>query len=345
MSLDIIKSVFQNLNTETNWSLQLLNIKTSKRTGTGYSSRQIILTPYEQLAVLINDIAAIYNGNGKKSVDTYRAVREYDGTADALTVYKLTSTHELISEEYATFVQVIADPNNEDDHFEYTSAYLLKGQLEVNSEDIPIKLISMQNPVTTLKHKFFRKRGTFKKLSDKVLSLKPTMDILVVGETVYFLTLAGENLFNMARSYKAVCHQKVEEVERADIISGIENFKSTAETGHNPRRFIAFNESRLTALKKKNVRVAMAKRFSIPLDAEGDKFDATVEGATEKIVKLLCNKGMAKRFSIPLDAAGDKFDATVEGATEKIVKLLCNKGMIDPFEKTAVEVDGARQWQ
>lgn len=137
-----------------------------------------------------------------------------------------------------------------------------------------------------------------------------TMDILVVGETVYFLTLAGENLFNMARSYKAVCQQKIEEVEQANIIGGIDCFKSTAESGHNPRRFIAFNASRLTALKKKNIRVAMAKRFSIPLDD-----------------------------------AGDKFDATVEGAAEKIVKLLCNKGMIDPFEKTAVEVDGARQWK
>lgn len=310
MSLDIIKSVFLNLNAGTNWSLQLLNIKTSKRTGTGYSSRLITLTPNERLATLVNDIAAIYTGHGKKAVTMYRSVREYDGTADALTVYKLSSSHELISEEYATFVQVIADPNSENDPFEYTSAYLLKGQLEMSGENIPIKLISMQNPVTTLKHKFLRKRGEFEELSDKVLSLRPTMDILVVGETVYFLTLAGENLFNMSRSYKAVCHQKVEEVEQSDIISGIENFKSTAETGHNPRRFIAFNESRLTALKKKNVRIAMAKRFSIPLDANGDKFDATVEGASEKIVKLLCNKGM-----------------------------------IDPFEKTAVEVDGARQWQ
>lgn len=310
MSLDRIKNVFENLSTGTNWSLQLLNIKTSKRTGTGYSSRQISLSPSERLDALINDIAAVYTGNGKKAISTYRSVRDYDGTADALTVYKLPSTHELISAEYASFVQVIADPNNEDDPFEYTSAYLLKGQLTMDGENTAIKLISMQNPVTTLKHKFLRKKGTFEELSDKVLSLRPTMDILVVGDTVYFLTLAGENLFNMARSYKAVCHQKIEEVEQADIISGIETFKATAETGHNPRRFIAFNESRLTALKKKNVRVAMAKRFSIPLDA-----------------------------------AGDKFDATAEGTTEKIVKLLCNKGMIDPFEKTAVEVDGARQWQ
>lgn len=310
MSLDIIKSVFQEISMGTNWSLQLLNIKTSKRTGTGYSSRQITLIPNDRLDTLIKDIASVYTGNGKKSVATYHTVREYDGTADTFTVYKLSSTHELISEEYTAFVQVIANPNNEDDPFEYTSAYLLKGQLEVNSESVPIKLVSMQNPVTTLKHKFFRKKGAFEELSDKVLSLRPTMDILIVGETVYFLTLAGENLFNMARSYKAVCHQKVEEVEQADIISGIDAFKSTAETGHNPRRFIAFNENRLAALKKKNIRVAMAKRFSIPLDA-----------------------------------SGDKFDATAEGATEKIVKLLCNKGMMDPFEKTAVEVDGARQWQ
>lgn len=289
--------------------MQLLNIKTSKRIGTGYSSRQITLTPNERLATLINDIAAVYNGNGKKAVTSYRTVREYDVTADAFTVYRLSSKHDLISEEYATFIQVIADPNNEDDPFEYTSAYLLKGQLEMDGENIPIKLISMQNPVTTLKHKFLRKKGAFLELSDKVLSLRPTMDVLVVGETVYFLTLAGENLFNMARSYKAVCHQKVEKVVQADIISGIENFKSTAETGHNPRRFIAFNESRLEDLKKKSIRV-----------------------------------DIAKRFSIPLDAAGDKFDATVEGSTEKIIKLLCKRGMIDPFDKTAVEVDGARQW-
>lgn len=266
--------------------------------------------PSERLGVLINDIVAVYTGNGKKAINTYQAVREYDGTTDARTIYKLSSTHELISAEYNAFVQVIADPNNEDDPFEYTSAYLLKGQLNISGEDIGIKLVSMQNPVTMLKHKFLRKRGSFEELSDKILSLRPTMDILVVGQTVYFLTLAGENLFNMARSYKAVCHRKLEDIAQADIINGMEDFKVAAAAGHNPRKFISFNANRLTALKKKSVRVAMAKQFSIPLDADGDKFDASVEGAAEKIVKLLCNKGM-----------------------------------IDPFEKMAVEVDGARQWQ
>ena len=310
MSLDIVKSVFQNLNNGNNWSLQLLNITTSKRTGTSYSSRQIILSPPERFTKLLTDISNIYTGNGKKSLDLIREVREYDGTTDALTIYKLDASNDLISSEYENFVQQIADPDSENDPFEYTSAYLITGQLTTNDEDFLIKLVSMQNPVTTLKHKFLHNKGTFVELTDKVLSLRPTMDLLIVNSTVYFLTLSGENLFNMARSYKAVCQQKVTAIEQADIISGFDEFKVVAGSGHNPRRFVGFSESRLTALKRKNTRLSMSKQFNIPLDA-----------------------------------TGEKFDASVEGAAEKIVKLLCKKGMVDPFEKNAGEVDGARQWR
>ena len=84
MSLIQIKSVFQNLHTGTNWSLQLLNIKSSKRTGINYSSRQITLSPENRFYDFLNDIIRIYTGNGKKSLDLIENVREYDGTADSL---------------------------------------------------------------------------------------------------------------------------------------------------------------------------------------------------------------------------------------------------------------------
>ena len=96
MSLDIVKSVFQNLNNGNNWSLQLLNITTSKRTGTSYSSRQIILSPPERFAALLTDIFNIYTGNGEKSHDLIREVREYDETTDALTIYKFDVSNNLI---------------------------------------------------------------------------------------------------------------------------------------------------------------------------------------------------------------------------------------------------------
>ena len=118
MSLIQIKSVSPNLHTGTNWSLQLLNIKSSKRTGINYSSRQITLSPENHFYDILNDIIRIYTGNGKKSLDLIENVREYDGTADSLTIYKLSAEDTLISSAYATLMQQIAAPNVEDDPFQ-----------------------------------------------------------------------------------------------------------------------------------------------------------------------------------------------------------------------------------
>lgn len=309
MSLDRIKIIFRNLHTYNNWSLQLLNIKTSKRNGTAYNSRQITLSPTNRLGLLLRDISDIYLGSGKKSLDLCQEVRPYDGTADARVIYSMSVDKELISSEYNSFLDAIADPDTENDPFEYTSAYLLKGQVVVDEEETPVKIVSMQNPTTTLKHKFLCNNGRFEEVKDKVLTLRPTFDILIVGDTVYFLTLAGENLFNMARSYKTVCNQKIMEIEALDIINSIEDFKEVATFGHNPRRFVSFDKNKLDALKNKATRISISTQFGIPLDS-----------------------------------SDNKFDASIVGVSEKIVKFLCNKGMLDPIENNAVEVDGARKW-
>lgn len=309
MSIDRIKQVFNSLTTCSHWSLQVLNINTGKKMGTGYSSREIKIYPEKIVAVLLNDIMKIYVGDNKNRMNSYQDVRTYDGTADGRIIYKLNTDSALISTEYKAFIQTIADPNKENDPFEYKSAYMLKGEVTVNEEEIPIKLVSIQNPTTNLKHKFLHEEGSFREIKEKVLSLKPTMDIIIIDDTVYFLTLAGENLFNMPRSYREVCHNKVGIIEKLDIIHSVESFKLVAESGHNPRRFISFNESKLDALKKKDIRIKISKKFSIPLNSDGDKFDASV-----------C------------------------GVPEKIIKFLCNKGMVDPIEDTAVEVDGTKRW-
>lgn len=309
LSLDTVKHVFQNLANSRDASIQLINIRTSRRTGIGYSSRQVAILPSSRFTQLLTDISNIYAGSGKKSLDHIREVREYDGTTDALTIYKLDVNDKLISEAYSSFLQCIADPNVEDDPFQYNSAYLIRGELNINGDYSQIKLVSMQNPITTLKNKFLHNEGNFYELKEKVLTLRPTMDLLIVNDTVYFLTLSGENLFNMSRAFKAECNRRVDDVKQASIIKGFDKFRTVAESGHHPRQFVRFNESRLDALKHRRFRLDMAKLFKIPLDEKKDKFDADAEGAADKIVKLLCNKGM-----------------------------------VDPFENNAVEVDGARAW-
>lgn len=309
MSIDLLRSVFQNLYSGANWSLQLLNIKSSKHNGVSYSSRQIILDEKELINIR-NSISDAYLGKERKSISSYNDVREYDGSADNFTVYRINSKNNLISNEYTAFLNVIANPNNEENPFKYGSGYLIQGEILIEENKRNIKLISIHTPITTLKHKFLHEKGAFREFSGKVLSLRPLIDIVIVDDMIYFLNLNGEKLFNMERSYKLVCHEKVMEIETADIISGIEIFKSAAETGYNPRKFISFNKKRLDALKNNDIIV-----------------------------------NISKRFSIPLDATGKKFDANKEGSTEKIVKLLCNRGMIDPFDESAMEVDSARKWK
>ena len=249
MSIQKITDIFQKLNNCSLWSLQLLNITTNKD-GVGYSSREIELSPVERLTKLLEDIAETYLKGKKKALSLYQDIREYDGTVNALTIYKMATDNELIATEYNSMLSAVADPDAEGDPFKYTSAYLIKGVVDLNGEELPVKMFSMQNPVTTLKNKFAHDKGRFYEISHQVLSLRPTIDVVVIGGNIYFLTMAGENLFNMARSYKKVCQAKIDLVVKNDIVTDTEAFTSIAVSGHNPRRFVAFNEERLTALKK-----------------------------------------------------------------------------------------------
>lgn len=52
---------------------------------------------------------------------------------------------------------------------------------------------------------------------------------------------------------------------------------------------------------------------------------------------------MAKKFNIPFD--GNKFDTTNPDASNKLVKLLCDRGdKFDPFDDNPMEVAGSKKW-
>lgn len=103
--------------------------------------------------------------------------------------------------------------------------------------------------MTSLKHKFLRANGTFTEITDKVISLRTSIDVIIMENTVYMLTLAGENLFNMERAYKAACTGKLVEIERCGIVTDFAAFSSVAGSGHNPRKFVSFNDAHLQKLK------------------------------------------------------------------------------------------------
>ena len=307
--LSDIRNILQNLNHAKNWSLQVLQIKFSKRSGTEYIGREITFEPAGRLEKFVSEVSDFYVGE-KGSFDAkFTSLSEYDGSANGKTIYKLDGKSSLIASEYNSLIQALADPNSEVDPFEMkTRASVLIGQFEKDDEIIPVKLVSMQNPITMLKHRFMQNKGTFKELDEKVLTLRPTIDVLIYGDEVYLFTLSGENLFNMERSYKVLCCDYIAKVQESEIVVNIDKFMSVASSGHNPRRFVSYNQSHLEKLKNPSTRRKIAEKFSIPM-SEG------------------------------------KFDTNQDGATEKIVKILCDKGMVDPFENLPMEVPSAKKWE
>ena len=307
--LNDIRSILQNLNNAKNWSLQVLQIKPSKRAGTEYTARVIPFDPAGRLEEFVSEVSELYIG-AKGCFDAkFVHLSEYDGSANGKTIYKLNRTSPLIASEYNSLMQALANPNSEVDPFEMKArASVLIGQFERDETIIPIKLISMQNPITMLKHRFMQNKGAFQELDKKVLTLRPTIDVLIYGNEVYLFTLNGENLFNMERSYKVLCSDYIAKVQESEIVVNIEKFSSVAGSGHNPRRFVSYNQSHLEKLKNASTRRKIATKFSIPMD-------------------------------------GGKFDTNQEGVTEKIVKILCDKGMVDPFESLPMEVPSAKKWE
>lgn len=314
MSIAYLESVFMKIKEGGSWSLLLFRIDKPQDNHETYACRQITLEPSGELNKIVGKIVEQYLKDDKWSPSKGTDVREYDGTTDALTIYRIQIDNPLIAEDYNALLTQIGKPQQEADSEFFNSGTIIKGNVTIDEKETKIILVSVQKPFSPLRHKNNQKykstdRGTYAKLRLPVLTLQTKLDIIVVDKTVYFLGLNGEKLFNMERAYKKVCETSVKMVVESGLISGTDEFANIARSGHNPRRFMSFNENRLNALKNDETRKKMAKKFHIPLNDEAI------------------------------------FDATKPGAADAIVKLLCNKGMVDPFNNDPVEVLGSKGWK
>lgn len=310
MSLELVKEIFKNMPNCKNWSTHLLGFKHSIRNGTVYNCRKIELEPSSEMDKLILSISDLYVGENKNRLSKYIDIREYDGTCNETTIYKISENNSNVEIDLDTLFQGIADSDTESAPLEMrTQAYILCGCIKINNEEHQLKLISMNTPIALLNNRFMHNKGKFWAITEKVLHLRTIMNVLIYDKTVYFFDMSGETLFNMERAYKLKCSEVVNEIETMNIVSDIEIFKNTATTGANPRRFAAFSKSKLQLLKKKKNREKAAKYFNIPLTEDKEQFNTT-----------------------------DKVDA------ENLVKLLCGKAMWDIMEEVPVEVDGSKSW-
>ena len=289
-----------------NWSINLVKINVSKKDGVKYSAEELSDFDGDGILRTVKDIVQIYSIGDKSTM--YNDIQEYDSNTISSTIYKIDTSNILVKDSYDTFIKALSNPDKESDPTKNKyDCYVLKSSLE-KGEDIPIKLVFMNNPIKVLKKKFLKINEKYTEITGNVIGLSQYIDMIVYGNKIYFFNNSGEKLFNMERAYKTICKEKIEEIKEINIISDIEAFISVAKSGHNPRKFISFNKENLELLKDKKKKEVISTQFNIPL----------IEG---------------------------KFDTSNNEVSEKLIKLLCGKGKIDPFNNKPVEVSGAKEWK
>lgn len=308
MSLQKIKQVFDKLSNCTMWSLQLLNAREVHGEFV-YNAHDIVVTTSDAIIEFIRELELTYTKE-KGRLSKYQMVCDYDGSTEGDRIYKIEFSSELISDSGEKLVHAMANPDMKGNALDFSAnAYVLKGNILIDETPIPVKLFTIISPFKVLKHTFMWDGDSFKVLPDKYLSLCRYVDVVMIDDTAYLFNMNGEKLFNMERAYKFICRDKIEEIISSGIVSDESMFRQYGASGHNPRKFVSFDENRLRKIKDdEGVRNRMAGKFGIIQTPEGI------------------------------------FDSSDSENVNRIVKFLCKKGMIDPVNDDPVEVEGARQW-
>lgn len=311
MSVKEVENILEKMSESDNWNLYTLKYKHTKRKGSVYETKQICFRNPKDLSEHITSIQHEYCS---KRLKNYEGLRKYDGTFHSAMIYFLNQTDGFVKEEIKLLNESLANPeigSKIDDASDGSeNAFVIQGSIEDDEgKEQLIKLISLKKPFILLKNKFYYEDGEYAKMTEKVLNLGITFDILIAGdEKVYFMNFNGEKLFNMERVYKGICAEAVTYIGNANILNDFQLFSEIAASGHNPRKFISYDSQKLKYMTDSENRKKIAKKFNIKLD----------------------NKG--------------KINTSDINNINKFIKFLCGRAVLDPTNLEPKESDGTRKW-
>lgn len=309
--IEELKKLMVSFKESDRWSIQLLAIKNTKKNGISYYTREVVLRPQNVLNELVGKIAENYcdvvSGLLNKR---YERIEEYDGANIGRFIYRLDLRKGIAEDEYDRLISAVNSPDVDSEiDVKKIKGYVISG--EVGDDKNVVRLILLQNPISSYanRFRFIFGEDSFVKLDKDVLQLKDYVDVIIYKGYCYMMNLSAERLFDIERSYKAICREKIDMIAESDMVSDFEMFSKTASAGHNPRRFISFNQAHYERLvKEKKIRKEMGKTFNI---------DITPNGI---------------------------FDTTDKKNSDNLVKLLCDRAMLEPFDRKPMEVEAAKAW-
>ena len=290
---------------DTSFMLHAIKIGHAEENGEiSYAAHSLSIRPHDDLIAYLKEVGTGYVGNKKPIISDEFDVKPYDGTVlDENEAFVISGKDGRVKKCFRDFTDMWAMES-----VEHGAESISPNATAICDEDRGQVFLSVRNPFSILKHKFWCADSDYKKIPGKVLTLSTKMDAVIIGETLYFLTIAGAQAFVSESICKNVAKDKVDALAKLEYISGAENLAAVSLTGLNPRRYLGYNEGSVAELRNATKRRDIAKTFGIKY-------------------------------------ANGKFDLSKKGDAERFIKVICNRGMVDPFTEGPVEVTSSKVWK
>lgn len=290
---------------DTSFTLHAIKIGHGEENGEiSYAAHSLSIRPQDDLIAYLKEVGTGYVGDKKPIISDEFDVKPYDGTVlDENEAFVISGKDGRVKKCFRDFCDVWATES-----VEHGADSIDPNAIAICDDDKNCIFLSLRKPFSILKHKFWYADSDYKKIPGKVLTLSTKMDAVIIGETLYFLTIAGAQAFVSESICKNVAKDKADALAKLEYISGAENLAAVSLTGLNPRRYLGYNEGSVAELRNATKRRDIAKTFGIKY-------------------------------------ANGKFDLSEKGDAERFIKVICNRGMVDPFTEGPVEVTSSKAWK
>lgn len=267
-----------------------------------YISHRVSVRPHDEWNAFLVELADL----SRSLFDSFQ-VRPYDGTVlDKGDVFEISVHDRKVCRAYEGFVASLAHASVEHKAEELNpNASVVRGLDECGKD---VFMVSTRSPLMQLKHRFLRADHVYTAITDPVLTLSTKTDVVVIGDKMYFPTIAGAQMFVSESICRNIASERIEEIKQVKYLTGMDHFEDVALKGVNVRRFLGYNEQRVVDLKR-----------------------------------VVCREKIANKFGIAMK--GNKLDLTNPDDADRFIRVVCNRGMLDPFDDKAVEVSSSKSWE
>lgn len=296
MSFQKIESAIKTAKQITHWNFQLIEYN-HKKSPNEYVCYNINFAS----AQLINDIIISMCDAFLAVVKKQNRILEYTAQNPKNTTEKLDVTSELMQLSWSSLVEHI---NNSDDSVDLkdisANAFIFVGNYEdANGKSKNLYLLTQKNPVLSFKKRtpiFSARNNTITKTTEPLVQFGKCFNILIVDNILYSINNNFESIFNIEYSHKIVCHERLQDLETADIVDDIETYKVFASSGQNPKKFITYEPEIVEKLKKQEYKDLLKNRLHIPVNPTTNKFDLSDLKNAKNFTLAICDKTKNNMF-------------------------------------------------